>query len=324
MSEAAPLLEVDDLVVSFFTRRAVVPAVRGVSLRVAPGETLGIVGESGSGKSATMQAVMGLIDPPGEVVSGDVRWKGQSLVAHTMPHVRGSDVAIVFQDAMTSLNPLLTIGTQLGEVLKEHLGITGEAARARIIDLLGLVGIEAPETRLRQLPYEVSGGMRQRIMIAMALAAEPELLIADEPTTALDVTIQAQIVELLIELRDRLGLAIVLVTHDLGLVAEICDRVAVMYAGRIVEQAPVFPLFASPAHPYTAGLLASTPSLEFDGSRLETISGSPPDPADLPVGCAFRPRCPRADAKCLEDPALMPLAGDRAVACWHPVFEAPR
>jgi len=317
---SAPLLELDDLVVTFTTRRGRIEAVRGVSLEVRPGETLGIVGESGSGKSVTMQAVMGVVDSPGAVEHGDVLWRGRSLLRHAneAEAIRGRDIAMVFQDAMTSLDPLFAIGTQIGEVLARHRGITGAAARARTIELLELVGIANAGPRLHYLPHQFSGGMRQRIMIAMALAAEPALLIADEPTTALDVTVQAQIVDLLIELRDRLGLAIVLVTHDLGLVAELCDRVAVMYAGRIVEMADVWSLFEAPAHPYTAGLLKATPAIDDLPERLETIEGSPPDPSDLPGGCAFRLRCPRADAVCATEPPLTHPAEGRGVLCWHP------
>jgi peptide/nickel transport system ATP-binding protein len=316
----APLLEIDDLVVSFTTRRGRIEAVRGVTLQVSPGETLGVVGESGSGKSVTMQAVMGVVDSPGAVESGDIRWRGKSLLANAAEaqDLRGRDIVMVFQDAMTSLDPLFSIGTQIGEVLARHRGLKGPAARARTLELLELVGIPNAGARLNYLPHQFSGGMRQRIMIAMALAADPSLLVADEPTTALDVTIQAQIVDLLIELRDRLGLAIVLVTHDLGLVAELCDRVAVMYAGRIVEVADVWSLFAAPAHPYTAGLLRATPAIGDLPDRLDTIEGSPPDPSDLPAGCAFRLRCPRADAACVVEPPMSHPDTGRSVLCWHP------
>jgi peptide/nickel transport system ATP-binding protein len=314
------LLAVDDLVVSFHTRRARAEAVRGVSLEVAQGETLGLVGESGSGKSVTMQAVMGLIEAPGLVEHGEVLWQGRRVTDRDMARLRGRQIAMVFQDAMTSLNPLISIGAQMDEVLQFDRSSTREGRRARAVDLLELVGIDDAEGRLGQLPHEVSGGMRQRIMIAMALAADPQLLIADEPTTALDVTIQAQIVDLLIDLRRRLGLSILLVTHDLGLVAELCDRVAVMYAGRIVETAPVNDLFASPGHPYTEGLLRSTPRVDDTSDRLETIPGNPPDPAHLPEGCAFRLRCPRASEQCREDPALIGVAPGRTLACWHPLI----
>ena len=317
-----PLLEIEDLVVSFTTRRGVFEAVRGVSLHVDPGETLGIVGESGSGKSVTMQAVMGLIEAPGAIERGAMRWNGEPLSGTRhgpRAAIAGREIAMVFQDAMTSLNPLLTVGVQITEVLKRHKGLRAAAASARASELLRLVGITNPEGRLHYLPHQFSGGMRQRIMIAMALAAEPALLIADEPTTALDVTIQAQIVDLLAELRDRLRLSVVLVTHDMGLVAELCDRVAVMYAGRIVETAPVHALFAAPAHPYTAGLLRSMPRLDGSAERLEAIDGSPPDPSDLPEGCAFRTRCPHAQDDCIRDPLTTDLGSGRGVACWHPL-----
>ncbi len=318
---AEPLLDVQDLLVTFLTRRGRLPAVRGVSLKVFPGETLGVVGESGSGKSVTMQAVMGLIDEPGRIEGGDIRWRGQSLLdpRSGASKVRGRDISIVFQDAMTSLNPLFTIGTQITEVLHRHTSLRGEAARARATDLLRMVGITQPESRLEQLPGEFSGGMRQRMMIAMALAAEPTLLIADEPTTALDVTVQAQIVDLLMDLRQRLDLSILLVTHDLGLVAELCDRVAVMYAGRVVETGPVAEIFANPAHPYTAGLLRSTPRIDERTERWTAIDGSPPDPADLPSGCAFRVRCPRATQKCETQPDVTAISAGHRAACWHPL-----
>jgi len=314
-----PLLAIDDLHVSFITTRGRVDAVRGVSLSVRRGETLGIVGESGSGKSVTMQAVMGLIDNPGRIEQGDVRFEGKSLLDRGGERIHGNRISMVFQDAMTSLNPLMSIGTQITEVLDRHRGLKGIPALLRAHELLRLVGIPSPDRQMHALPHELSGGMRQRVMIAIALAAEPDVLIADEPTTALDVTIQAQIVRLLAHLRDRLGLTIVLVTHDLGLVAQFCDRVAVMYAGRIVETADVGDLFAAPAHPYTAGLLRSTPRLDRPEDRLSSIAGSPPDPADLPIGCAFRPRCERATDRCLETPPLTSTAPARKSACWYPL-----
>jgi peptide/nickel transport system ATP-binding protein len=317
-----PLLEIDDLRVDFTTRRGVVQAVRGLSLAVRPGETLGIVGESGSGKSVTAQSAMGLVASPGAITGGDIRWKGRTLLGpggrdHAR-RVRGREMAMVFQDAMTSLDPLFTCGQQIGEVLTRHLGYGRRAARARACELLDLVGISAPERRLDQRPFELSGGMRQRVMIAMALACEPELLIADEPTTALDVTIQAQILELLQDLQARFGLAIVLITHDLGVVAGLCRRVAVMYAGRIVEEAPAEDLFDRPAHPYTMGLLRSTPWLERTGTRMVAIDGAPPDMRDPPTGCAFAPRCPARVRACEADPALDPVGPDRRAACWRP------
>ena len=322
---ADALLEIDNLAVSFETRRGRINAVRDVSLHIGRSETLGIVGESGSGKSVTTQAVMGLIDPPGRIEAGDIRWKGRSLLAggRDAKAVRGKEIAIIFQDAMTSLNPLFTVGSQVTEVLYRHTDLRGVEAHRRVLELMELVGITSAAQRLNYLPHQFSGGMRQRLMIAMALAAEPDLLIADEPTTALDVTIQAQIVDLLRGLRERLGLSVVLVTHDLGLVSEICDRVAVMYAGRVVEVATTEQLFAAPAHPYTVGLLRATPSLDDQSERWEAIEGSPPDPANLPSGCAFRPRCTRASAACAVDPTLTAIAQQRAVACWNPVAPVP-
>jgi len=257
-----PLLEVDHLFVKFFTRRGIVHAVRDVSFNVARGETLGLVGESGSGKSVTAQALMGLIDLPGKITSGDVRWKGNSLVTDaeaTLRRVRGREIAMVFQDPMTSLNPLFTVGAQIAEVLRRHLGMSKREAHQRAVELLDLVGIANPGARVDQYPHEMSGGMRQRVLIAMSLACEPELLIADEPTTALDVTIQAQILELIADLQQRLGLSVLLITHDLGVVAGLCDRVAVMYSGKIVELASAEELYHRPGHPYSAGLLRSTP-----------------------------------------------------------------
>jgi peptide/nickel transport system ATP-binding protein len=323
----APLLEVDDLRVDFVTRRGVVQAVRGVSLAIGPGETLGIVGESGSGKSVTVQAAMGLVAAPGSIAGGDVRWRGGSLLGPEGQglgrRVRGREMAMVFQDAMTSLDPIFTCGAQIGEVLVRHLGMGRDEARERARALLELVGISGPERRLDQYPFELSGGMRQRVMIAMALACEPALLIADEPTTALDVTIQAQILELLQELQARLDLAIILITHDLGVVAGLCRRVAVMYAGRIVEEADAEALFERPVHPYTMGLLRSTPRLDPTGGPMVAIDGSPPDLRDPPPGCAFAPRCPARISRCITvDPALAEVAPGRRAACWRP-FEGP-
>jgi peptide/nickel transport system permease protein len=320
-AEAEDLLEVRDLVVHFHTRGGTVPAVRGLDLDVRRGETVGIVGESGSGKSVTAQAVMGLVNVPGIVAGGDILWKGRSLLDPAgrayARRIRGKEVAIIFQDPMTSLDPLFTVGGQIGEVLRHHLGMTGAAARARTIELLTLVGITAPERRIDQYPHELSGGMRQRAMIAMALACEPELLIADEPTTALDVTIQSQILDLLASLREKLGLAIVLITHDLGVVARLCDRVVVMYGGRIVEEGGVADLFERPLHPYTAALIRSTPRLADRRERLQSIDGAPPNLLTLPAGCAFAARCPLQHAPChKDDPPLVAADDGRRAACW--------
>ncbi len=315
------LLEVEDLHVTFFTRRGVAHAVRGVSFTIDAGETLGIVGESGSGKSVTSLALLGLIRLPGKITGGDVRWKGRSLLGRDgeryLAGIRGKEIAMVFQDPMTSLNPLYTVGFQIEEVLRHHLGVGREDARRRAVELLDMVGIAFPEQRVDQYPHEFSGGMRQRMLIAMALACEPELLIADEPTTALDVTIQAQILELLADLQRRLGIAVLLISHDLGVVAQVCHRIAVMYAGHIVETGTAEEVFARPGHPYTVGLLRSTPRLDRVESRLQGIDGTPPDLIHPPTGCPFHPRCTLADARCAEE--MPPLADHerREVACWH-------
>ncbi|HSL59505.1 MAG TPA: ABC transporter ATP-binding protein [Acidimicrobiales bacterium] len=319
------LLDVEDLQVRFFTRRGVVQAVRDVTFSVRRGEVLGLVGESGSGKSVTSQAIMGLTELPGRITGGDVRWKGRSLVQGRqapaeLRRVRGNEISMVFQDPMTSLNPVYTIGNQLAEVTRRHLGYSKKQAAARALELLELVGISNPKRRLGQYPHEFSGGMRQRVLIAMALSCEPELLIADEPTTALDVTIQAQILELLAELQSELGLSVLLITHDLGVVAGMCDRVAVMYGGRLAEVGPADDMFAAPAHPYSDGLLRSTPRLDEVQSRLVSIDGAPPDLVAPPTGCPFAPRCAHASDRChAELPDLDVLAEGRKVACWHPL-----
>jgi oligopeptide/dipeptide ABC transporter ATP-binding protein len=319
------LLQVNHLFVKFFTRRGTVHAVRDVSFHINRGETLGLVGESGSGKSVTAQALMGLIDLPGKITGGDVLWKGQSLLGEStrlLRQVRGKDIAMVFQDPMTSLNPLFTVGAQIGEVLRRHLGMNRRQAVERATELLAMVGLSNPRQRVDQHPHELSGGMRQRALIAMSLACEPELLIADEPTTALDVTIQAQILELIADLQQRLGLAVLMITHDLGVVAGLCDRVAVMYAGKVVEVAAAEELFHRPAHPYTAGLLRSTPRLDIVIPRLISIEGAPPDLVSPPVGCAFADRCHLATDECRDSmPGLHFQTETRKVACWRP-FEA--
>ncbi|HZI44936.1 MAG TPA: ABC transporter ATP-binding protein [Ilumatobacter sp.] len=323
----APLLDVENLRVDFFTRRGVVQAVRGVTFHVDRGETLGLVGESGSGKTVTAQTLLGLIELPGKITGGDVRWKGESLVhdaGTTLARVRGKEIAMIFQDPMTSLNPLFTVGTQVSEVCRRHLGSSKKEAHARAVELLDLVGIANPSKRVKQYPHEMSGGMRQRVLIAMALACEPELLVADEPTTALDVTIQAQILDLVADLQQRLGLAVLLITHDLGVVAGLCDRVAVMYAGKLVEVGGADEVFATPAHPYTAGLLNSTPRLDVVMPRLVSIDGAPPDLVAPPVGCPFAARCSIAVTQCLEAmPGLKIYEGGRRAACWR-AFEVGR
>lgn len=317
------LLEVRDLEVDFFARRGTVHAVRGASFYLDRGETLGLVGESGSGKSVTSKAILGLVDLPGRIVGGQILWKGQNLLGRggrkIAKGVHGKAISIVFQDPMTSLNPVLTIETQIVEVLKRHQGMSRKAGRERAVELLELVGIPFPRQRLKQHPHEFSGGMNQRVIIAMALAAEPEVLIADEPTTALDVTIQAQILELLADLQQRLGLSVLMITHDLGVVAGLCDRVAVMYAGRICESGTASDVFHRPGHPYTQGLLRATPRLDDVRPRLLSIAGNPPDLLDPPSACAYHPRCPLAVEECSTDVPQLIDYDDRKVAC-HRAF----
>ena len=320
MSEPRPLLRVDDLQVSFKTDDSQVRAVRGVSFDVFPGETVGLVGESGSGKSVTNLALMGLVPkPPGQIDGGRVHYDGKDLLTQgerQMQSIRGRRIAMIFQDPMTALNPLMTIGQQLTEMTRLHLGLTRKQANRKAAEMLELVGISGAEKRLRDYPHQFSGGMRQRVMIAMALSCEPDLLIADEPTTALDVTIQAQILDLLRELQKRRGTSIIMITHDLAVVAEICDRVLVMYAGKVIEKADVESLFADPKHPYTRGLLRSLPRFDQSSESLEAIPGQPPDLGHLPAGCSFRERCPMAiDACNATEPDLTTLEAGRQVAC---------
>lgn len=314
-----PLLEVRDLRVSFFTPRGEVRAVDGVSFTIDEGETFGLVGESGCGKSVTALSLLRLLDGNGRIVGGDIVFAGRRLLAlseEEMRSLRGDQIAMVFQEPMTSLNPVFTVGYQIGEVLEVHRGMSRKQARAEAIELLRLVEIPEPERRVDAYPHQLSGGMRQRVMIAMALACRPRLLIADEPTTALDVTIQAQILDLLAHLQEQFGMAVLFVTHDLGIVAERARRVAVMYAGRIVEEAETATLFRNPLHPYTRGLLRSIPRLGMRVRRLAAIPGSVPDPLALPSGCRFRDRCTYAVARCGEiDPQLEPFGDSRAVAC---------
>ncbi len=302
-----PLLQVTDLRTYFRTEAGVARAVDGISFHVDRGEVLGIVGESGSGKSVTSLSIMRLIpEPPGEIVAGSsIRLKGEELVGapqRRMREVRGNDVAMIFQEPMTSLNPVFPVGEQIAEAVRLHRRVGKDEARARAVELLGLVGLPDPEQRVDAYPHELSGGQRQRVMIAMALSCEPDLLIADEPTTALDVTIQAQILELLADLRRRLGMAIVLITHDLGVVAEVCDRVVVMYAGQVREQGPVEAIFHDPHDPYTQGLLASIPRLGRHTERLAVIPGTVPSATAWPEGCRFHPRCPFAWDLCVRQP----------------------
>jgi oligopeptide transport system ATP-binding protein len=322
-----PALQVKSLKTQFFTRAGIVFAVDDVSFDVGEGETLGIVGESGCGKSVTALSIMRLIpSPPGRIVNGEIvltiDGESRDLVRISegeMREVRGNEIAMIFQDPMTSLNPVYTIGNQLMEPLQLHLGLTKSEAEQRAVDLLKRVGIPAAEDRINAFPHQFSGGMRQRVMIAMALACNPKLLIADEPTTALDVTIQAQILELMAGLNRDLGTAIILITHDLGVVAEVCKRVIVMYAGRIVEQGAAKDLFSNPQHPYTMGLLQSIPTVgEHVKDPLVPIGGLPPDLLKPPKGCRFRPRCPRAQAKCEESPPLIETAPGQYAACFFP------
>ncbi len=318
-----PLLRVRDLRTHFHTDAGVARAVDGVTFDLHEGEVLGIVGESGCGKSVTSLSILGLVPtPPGRVVEGSsVRFRGRELLglpAAQLRRIRGAEIAMIFQEPMTSLNPVFTVGEQVAEPLRTHLGMSRAAARKRAVELLDLVGIAAPARRATEHPHQLSGGMRQRVMIAMALACEPDVLIADEPTTALDVTIQAQILELIGGLRQRLGMAVLLITHDLGVVAETCDRVLVMYAGRIVERAPVDALFRSPCHPYTEGLLGAVPRLDRSADRLAVIPGQVPSAYAWPSGCRFANRCPYAWSRCAEEPALLATEGAASRAAGGP------
>ena len=317
-----PLLDVKDLRTQFFTQDGEVRAVNGVSFHVNEGETLGIVGESGCGKSVSVLSVMRLIpQPPGKIVGGEVIFDGRDLLelsGEEIRQVRGNQIAMIFQDPMTSLNPVLTIGKQIGEALELHLGMKRDVARKRSAELLEMVGIPRAEERLNDYPHQFSGGMRQRAMIAMGLACNPQLLIADEPTTALDVTIQAQIVDLVKRLRDEIGMAVIWITHDLGVVAGLADRMMVMYAGFAVEEAPVKEVYGNPRHPYTIGLLGSLPRLdEIREEKLTSIEGLPPDLIALPEGCPFEARCIYAIDQCqTERPELEPVAPRHRIACW--------
>jgi peptide/nickel transport system ATP-binding protein len=321
---SAPLLEVRDLRVEFATRRGTLRALDGISFDIEPGEILGVVGESGAGKSLTGAAIIGLLDPPGRISDGAILLDGQridDLDPESMRRLRGKQIGAIFQDPLTSLNPLYTVGRQLVETLRTHLPLSAAAARARAIDLLRQTGIPAPEVRLDQYPHEFSGGMRQRVVIALAIAAEPRLIIADEPTTALDVAVQAQIIALLRRVTQAHGAAVMLITHDMGVIAETCDRVAVMYAGRLVEVGPVQEVIHRPAHPYTAGLMASVPTLADDGGRLAQIEGSLPRLDAIPGGCAFHPRCPKSSPRCEVERPELALVNRTRAACWWPLIE---
>ncbi|GGS67093.1 ABC transporter ATP-binding protein [Streptomyces tanashiensis] len=307
-----PLLEVKNLHVEFHTRDGVAKAVNGVNYSVDAGETLAVLGESGSGKSVTAQAIMGILDmPPGKIPQGEILFRGQDMLKMSEEErrkIRGRKIAMIFQDALSSLNPVLTVGYQLGEMFRVHHGMSKKDATVKAVELMDKVKIPAAKARVSDYPHQFSGGMRQRIMIAMALALEPDLIIADEPTTALDVTVQAQVMDLLAELQQEYNMGLILITHDLGVVADVADKIAVMYAGRIVEQAPVHELYKRPAHPYTRGLLESIPRLDQKGQELYAIKGLPPNLLKVPTGCAFNPRCPKADDICrTEIPALVPV-----------------
>jgi oligopeptide/dipeptide ABC transporter ATP-binding protein len=317
------LLEIKDLKTQFFTSAGIVQAVDGITYDVTPGETVAVVGESGCGKSVSAMSILRLIpDPPGRIVSGSIIFDGKDLLALSeaeMRDVRGRDIGMIFQEPMTSLNPVLSIERQLTETLEEHLGSTHEAARERALEMLNLVGISEPERRLKQYPHHLSGGMRQRVMIAMALACNPKLIIADEPTTALDVTIQAQILELMKELTRKLGVAMIVITHNLGVVARYADRVNVMYAGRIIESGTAEDIYHNPKHPYTLALLRSVPRMDVArGQKLQPVDGQPPDLTKLDAGCAFRPRCKFATEQCARaKPALDEVSSGHISACWE-------
>ena len=314
-----PLLEVEDLTVQFPTRRGTLTAVDGVSFHIDPGEVLGVVGESGAGKSMTGSAIIGLLEPPGRIAGGRILLDGKridDLKPEQMRRVRGRQIGAIFQDPLTSLNPLYTVGRQLVETIRTHTDLSAAEARRRAIGLLGEVGIPAPERRIDAYPHQFSGGMRQRVVIALALCTNPRLIVADEPTTALDVSIQAQIIALLKKLCREHGTAIMLITHDMGVIAETADRVAVMYAGRIAEIGPVRDVIRQPKHPYTVGLMGAIPALGHRVERLVQIDGSMPRLTDIPPGCPFNPRCPHAWDRCrAERPDLLPTGASRA-ACW--------
>jgi oligopeptide/dipeptide ABC transporter ATP-binding protein len=319
----AKLLEIKNLRTYFYTDDGVARSVDGVSYDIDRGETLGVVGESGCGKSVTALSIMRLIpDPPGKITGGEILFNGRNLLElseEQMRGIRGNDISMIFQEPMTSLNPVFTVGRQIDETVILHQKVSKAEARNRSIEMLKLVGIPAPEQRYKEYPHQLSGGMRQRVMIAMALACNPSLLIADEPTTALDVTVQAQILELITRLQEEFGMGVIMITHDLGVIAEVSDRVAVMYAAKIVEYATADEVFYNPKHPYTIGLLKSIPRLGDDSrARLATIEGTVPAPTNFPVGCHFCTRCQYADALCLNDePPLVEIETGHSVACWH-------
>jgi len=324
---SSPMLEVKDIRTAFHIREGVVPAVDGVSLHINRDETLGVVGESGCGKSVTALSIMRLIkSPPGKIERGEIYFDGRDMLKLSMKEmreIRGNDIGMIFQEPMTSLNPVYTIGDQIAEAIVLHQKVSNSEARTRTVEMLRKVEIPLPERRFDEFPHQLSGGMRQRVMIAMALSCNPKLLIADEPTTALDVTIQAQILDLMRDLRRTLGMSIMLITHDLGVVASMADRVVVMYAGKVAEEAPVRDIFKRPMHPYTHGLLNSIPHLARDVEKLHVISGTVPNLLYLPEGCYFSPRCPYAQSKCREErPTLVEPVPGHKVSCWYPITEA--
>lgn len=321
LKQTDAVLSVKGLKTYFFTDGNTIKAVDGVDFEVKPGETLGIVGESGCGKSITSLSIMRLVpNPPGKIVDGEMIFNGENLLAKTeaeMREIRGNEISMIFQEPMTSLNPVYTVGEQIAEAIRIHQKLGRKEAWEKAVEMLRLVGIPSPEKRAKQIPYELSGGMRQRVMIAMALSCHPKLLIADEPTTALDVTIQAQILDLLKKLQEDMGTAVIMITHDLGVVSETCDKVVVMYAGKVVEYTDVESLFESPKHPYTEGLLKSIPRIDTDSAELETIKGSVPNPKDMPKGCLFAPRCPYTIELCENElPELEAIDESTKVRCF--------
>ena len=319
------LLQVQNLVVEFPNRHGTLRALDDISFEIAPGEILGVVGESGAGKSLTGASIIGLLEPPGRVASGQILLQGERidhLSADQMRYIRGRKIGAIFQDPLTSLNPLYSVGRQLTETILAHLPVSAAEARQRAIQLLVDTGIPAAEQRIDHYPHQFSGGMRQRVVIALALAAEPQLIVADEPTTALDVSIQAQIISLLKRICKERGAAVMLITHDMGVIAETCDRVAVMYAGRIAEIGPVHQVINTPAHPYTAGLMASIPDMDSDRERLNQIDGAMPRLNAIPRGCAFNPRCPKVHERCRQDRPELMQAGATRAACWLHAGEA--
>jgi oligopeptide/dipeptide ABC transporter ATP-binding protein len=319
LSFGQPILKVDDLHTQFHTDDGIARAVDGVSFELYPGQTLGLVGESGCGKSVTSLSVMRLLSSPGRVTGGAIYFQDRNLLTLSEPdmrNVRGNDIAMIFQEPMTSLNPVYTCGFQIDEAVRRHQGLDAKDARDRTLEMLRLVGIPAPDQRANEYPHQLSGGMRQRVMIAMALSCNPDVLIADEPTTALDVTIQAQILELLGDLQKRLNMAVLMITHDLGVIAEVADHVAIMYAGQIIESGAVDTIFHQPSHPYTKGLLASVPRLDETRERLSVIPGTVPNARHFPVGCRFASRCSIAQDQCSHQPEWLEVEASHNVACW--------